>query len=39
MIMDQVKPDSGHFEIGETVKIGYVDQTHTEIDPEKLFIK
>ncbi len=35
MIMDQVKPDSGHFEIGETVKIGYVDQTHTEIDPEK----
>lgn len=35
MIMDQVKPDSGHFEIGETVKIGYVDQTHTEINPEK----
>lgn len=35
MIMEHVKPDSGNFEIGETVKIGYVDQTHTEIDPEK----
>ena len=35
MIMDQVNPDNGDFEIGETVQIGYVDQTHTEIDPEK----
>ncbi len=35
LIMGQVKPDDGTFEIGETVKIGYVDQAHAEIDPEK----
>ncbi|MDD2634617.1 MAG: energy-dependent translational throttle protein EttA [Bacteroidales bacterium] len=35
MIMGHETPDSGNFEIGETVKIGYVDQTHAEIDPEK----
>jgi len=29
------KPDKGTFEVGETVKIGYVDQSHAEIDPEK----
>lgn len=28
-------PDKGTFEVGETVKIGYVDQSHTEIDPNK----
>ena len=28
-------PDAGSFEVGETVKIGYVDQAHEEIDPEK----
>ncbi|HEY5125566.1 MAG TPA: ATP-binding cassette domain-containing protein, partial [Ignavibacteria bacterium] len=28
-------PDSGSIEIGETVKLGYIDQEHTEIDPEK----
>jgi ATPase subunit of ABC transporter with duplicated ATPase domains len=27
--------DSGTFSVGETVKLGYVDQAHTEIDPEK----
>jgi len=27
--------DSGTFEVGETVKIGYVDQMHKDIDPEK----
>ncbi len=27
--------DKGTFEVGETVKIGYVDQSHTEIDPNK----
>ncbi len=27
--------DKGTFEVGETVKIGYVDQSHTDIDPEK----
>lgn len=35
MVMGLTNPDSGNFEIGETVKIGYVDQSHTEIDPEK----
>lgn len=35
MIMDMEKADQGTFETGETVKIGYVDQSHTEIDPEK----
>lgn len=35
MIMGMEKADSGTFEIGETVKIGYVDQMHKEIDPQK----
>jgi len=35
LIMGMEKPDKGTFEVGETVKIGYVDQSHTEIDPEK----
>ena len=35
MIMGQEKPDNGNMEIGETVKISYVDQTHKAIDPEK----
>lgn len=35
LIMGHEEPDSGHFEKGETVKIGYVDQSHEEIDPEK----
>ncbi|MCC6702621.1 MAG: energy-dependent translational throttle protein EttA [Fluviicola sp.] len=35
MIMDELQPDKGTFAIGETVKIGYVDQTHHAIDPEK----
>ena len=35
LIMDMDKPDKGTFAVGETVKIGYVDQSHTEIDPEK----
>ncbi len=35
MMMGLEQPDSGSFEIGETVKLGYVDQTHTAIDPEK----
>ena len=29
------KPDSGTFNVGETVKLGYIDQAHTAIDPEK----
>lgn len=35
MIMEHESADSGVFDIGETVKIGYVDQAHAEIDPEK----
>jgi ATP-binding cassette ChvD family protein len=35
LIMGMEKTDSGTFEIGETVKVGYVDQSHTDIDPEK----
>lgn len=35
MIMGDEKPDNGEFRVGETVKIGYVDQSHVEIDPEK----
>jgi energy-dependent translational throttle protein EttA len=35
MIMDELKADSGQFNIGETVKIGYVDQTHKDVDQEK----
>lgn len=35
MIMNEDTPDSGTIRIGETVKIGYVDQTHGDIDPEK----
>jgi ATP-binding cassette ChvD family protein len=35
LMMGHIQQDSGSFAIGETVKIGYVDQTHTDIDPEK----
>lgn len=35
MIMGIEKPDSGHFEIGETVRLAYVDQQHKSIDPDK----
>lgn len=35
MIMGLEKPDSGTFEVGPTVKIGYIDQQHSEIDPQK----
>jgi ATP-binding cassette ChvD family protein len=35
MIMDELQPDGGSFAVGETVKIGYVDQTHKDISPEK----
>ncbi|MCK9209101.1 MAG: energy-dependent translational throttle protein EttA [Salinivirgaceae bacterium] len=35
LIMSHEKADSGTFSVGETVKIGYVDQSHTDIDPEK----
>lgn len=35
IIMGQETPDSGEIKIGETVTIGYADQTHKDIDPEK----
>ena len=35
LIMGLEQPDSGTFTVGETVKIGYVDQQHLRIDPEK----
>jgi ATP-binding cassette ChvD family protein len=35
LIMGLEKPDSGEFSVGETVKLGYIDQAHTDIDPEK----
>ncbi|HPB13897.1 MAG: energy-dependent translational throttle protein EttA [Bacteroidales bacterium] len=35
MIMGQEKATKGEFEVGETVVLGYVDQAHSEIDPEK----
>lgn len=35
LIMGLEKPDSGTFEVGETVKLAYVDQQHKEIDPKK----
>jgi len=35
MIMGEETPDSGEFKVGDTVQIGYVDQRHGEIDPNK----
>ena len=35
LIMGLEKPDGGSFEVGETVKLAYVDQQHKDIDPEK----
>ena len=35
MIMGEEAPDKGEFTVGETAKIAYVDQSHSNIDPEK----
>ena len=35
LIMGLEAPDAGTFEVGETVKLAYVDQQHKDIDPEK----
>lgn len=35
MIMGEEKPDAGSFKVGETAKIAYVDQAHSNIDQEK----
>lgn len=35
LIMGLEKADGGQFEVGETVKLSYIDQQHRDIDPEK----
>ena len=35
LIMGEEEPDAGELKLGDTVKIGYVDQRHADIDPEK----
>jgi ATP-binding cassette ChvD family protein len=35
MIMGEENPDKGEFETGDSAKIAYVDQSHSNIDPEK----
>ncbi|WP_242204546.1 energy-dependent translational throttle protein EttA [Aestuariivivens insulae] len=35
MIMGEETPDKGEFVVGDTAKIAYVDQSHSNIDPEK----
>lgn len=35
MIMNELQPDGGEFKVGETAKIGYVDQSHKDIHPDK----
>ena len=35
MIMGEETPDGGNIDMGETVKVGYVDQRHADIDPNK----
>ncbi len=35
MIMGEETPDNGNFKVGETAKIAYVDQAHSDIDPNK----
>lgn len=35
MIMNELQPDAGSFSVGETVQLGYVDQSHKSLDPNK----
>ena len=35
MIMGEEAPDKGNFKVGETAKIAYVDQAHSDINPDK----
>ena len=35
LIMGLETPDSGEFKVGDSVKVGYIDQQHAKIDPEK----
>lgn len=35
MITSRLEPDAGSFEVGDTVKLAYVDQEHDHLDPQK----
>ncbi len=35
LIMGEEQPDKGEFKVGSTVELGYVDQTHKDLDPDK----
>jgi len=35
MIMNELEPDKGSFDVGDTAKLAYVDQSHSNIDPNK----
>ncbi|WP_372945775.1 energy-dependent translational throttle protein EttA [Muriicola sp.] len=35
MIMGEISPDKGEFKVGETAKLAYVDQSHSNINPDK----
>ncbi len=35
MIMGEIDPDKGEFKVGETAKLAYVDQSHSNINPDK----
>ena len=35
MIMGEEQPDKGKFTVGDTVKLAYVDQSHSDINPQK----
>ena len=37
MIMDQLSPDAGAFNVGDSVKLSYIDQSHEKMDPEDHF--
>ncbi len=39
MIMGEEKPDSGKINIGSTVKLAYVDQSHKDLLPEKMIVE
>src|SRR5690606_27565551 len=39
MIMGEETPDKGEFNVGETAKLAYIDQKHSNIDPEKSILE
>ena len=38
MIVGEETPDGGNIDMGETVKVGYVDQRHADIDPNRAIV-